>query len=217
MAQNKASQLYVASEKGDYDRVKRLLGAGAKVNKARSDDGCNPLYAASCNGHLDVVKTLLEAGANINQVYKTNTTPLYVASEKGHHDVVQTLLGAGADVNIARSDDGRIPLYIASLNGHLGVVKTLMEAGANISETNKIHIKGLAKHTTPPATDHNLQKGLVLKRFRVLVPGMVYIVYWIGAATAVSRSGLPPATIKNLGRWRSEAYKVYTRHPLTQP
>ena len=38
----------------------------------------------------------------------------------------------------------------------------------------------------------------------------------IGAATAVSRSGLPPATIKNLGRWRSEAYKVYTRHPLTQ-
>ena len=39
----------------------------------------------------------------------------------------------------------------------------------------------------------------------------------IGAATAVSRSGLPPATIKNLGRWRSEAYKVYTRHPLTQP
>ena len=39
----------------------------------------------------------------------------------------------------------------------------------------------------------------------------------IGAATAVSRSGLPPATIKNLGRWRSEAYKVYTCHPLTQP
>ena len=39
----------------------------------------------------------------------------------------------------------------------------------------------------------------------------------IGAATAAARSGLPPATIKNLGRWRSEAYKVYTRHPLTQP
>eukprot|EP00731_Ephydatia_muelleri_P028758 Em0020g402a len=39
----------------------------------------------------------------------------------------------------------------------------------------------------------------------------------IGAATAAARSGLPPATIKNLGRWQSEAYKVYTRHPLTQP
>eukprot|EP00731_Ephydatia_muelleri_P033886 Em0040g36a len=38
----------------------------------------------------------------------------------------------------------------------------------------------------------------------------------IGAATAVSRSGLPPATIKNLGRWRSEAYKVYMCHLLTQ-
>eukprot|EP00731_Ephydatia_muelleri_P035676 Em0147g2a len=32
----------------------------------------------------------------------------------------------------------------------------------------------------------------------------------IGAATAVSKSGLSPATIKNLGRWWSEAYKVYT-------
>ena len=39
----------------------------------------------------------------------------------------------------------------------------------------------------------------------------------IGAATAAARSGQPPATIKNLGRWRSEAYKVYTHHPLTQP
>ena len=26
----------MASEKGDYDRVKRLLGAGADVNEARS-------------------------------------------------------------------------------------------------------------------------------------------------------------------------------------
>lgn len=39
----------------------------------------------------------------------------------------------------------------------------------------------------------------------------------IGAATAAARSGLPPEAIKILGRWRSEAYKVYTRHPLTQP
>ena len=38
----------------------------------------------------------------------------------------------------------------------------------------------------------------------------------IGAVTAAAGSGLPPATIKNLGRWRSEAYKVYTRHSLTQ-
>ena len=39
----------------------------------------------------------------------------------------------------------------------------------------------------------------------------------IRAATAAARSGLPPATIKNLGRWQSEAYKVYTHHSLTRP
>ena len=36
----------MASEKGDYNGVKRLLGAGADVNEARSDvsDMINKLY-----------------------------------------------------------------------------------------------------------------------------------------------------------------------------
>jgi len=33
----------------------------------------------------------------------------------------------------------------------------------------------------------------------------------IGAATAASRSGLPPATIQTLGRWESSAYILYIR------
>ncbi|KAL5509627.1 hypothetical protein EMCRGX_G005027 [Ephydatia muelleri] len=99
MEQNKTTALYVASEKGDYERVKRLLGEGADVNEAISDDGCSSLYAASCNGHLDVVKTLLEAGANIDQVYKDGRRPLYIASLNGHLGVVKTLMEAGANIN----------------------------------------------------------------------------------------------------------------------
>ena len=34
----------------------------------------------------------------------------------------------------------------------------------------------------------------------------------IGAATAAARAGLPPATIKQLGRWRSDAYSTYDHH-----
>ena len=34
----------------------------------------------------------------------------------------------------------------------------------------------------------------------------------IGAATAAARAGLPTETIKQLGRWRSNAYSVYVRH-----
>lgn len=39
----------------------------------------------------------------------------------------------------------------------------------------------------------------------------------IGAATAAARAGLPSDTIQKLGRWRSNAYITYTRHPLTFP
>ena len=39
----------------------------------------------------------------------------------------------------------------------------------------------------------------------------------IGAATAAARAGLPSDTIQKLGRWRSNAYLTYTRHPLTSP
>ena len=38
----------------------------------------------------------------------------------------------------------------------------------------------------------------------------------IGAATTAAACGLPIATIKTLGRWRSEAYQLYIRLPQTQ-
>ena len=38
----------------------------------------------------------------------------------------------------------------------------------------------------------------------------------IGAATAAGRRGLPPATIKTLGRWSSSAYLLYIRLPRQQ-
>ncbi|KAL5509653.1 hypothetical protein EMCRGX_G005053 [Ephydatia muelleri] len=79
---NKTTRLYVASEKGDYEGVKRLLGAGSDVNEARSDDGWSPLYTASRNGHLDVMKTLLEAGANINQATKLAAVMLAMMGNK---------------------------------------------------------------------------------------------------------------------------------------
>ena len=34
----------------------------------------------------------------------------------------------------------------------------------------------------------------------------------IGAAIAAARAGLPPATIKQLGRWRHNAYSTYVHH-----
>ena len=35
----------------------------------------------------------------------------------------------------------------------------------------------------------------------------------IGAATTVAAAGLPPALIKTLGRWKSNAYESYVQYP----
>ena len=84
--------------------VKELLGGGADVNQATTDDGSTPLYIASQNGHLEVVKELLGGGADVNQARTDDTTtPLRMESEEGHVEVVKELLGGGAE---------KVPHYI---------------------------------------------------------------------------------------------------------
>ena len=88
----KQTALYVASQEGHHELVKRLLGTRAGVNILHMPSvsvimlllivhmqeicklmctflfkGQGPLWIASFHGHLNVVKTLLAGGANINQ------------------------------------------------------------------------------------------------------------------------------------------------------
>ena len=38
----------------------------------------------------------------------------------------------------------------------------------------------------------------------------------IGAATTAAAAGLPPAVIKTLGRWKSNAYETYIQYPPSE-
>ena len=57
-----------------------LLGAGADVNRATTDDGSTALWIASQESYPEVVRLLLGAGADVNKATTDNgQTPLSIA------------------------------------------------------------------------------------------------------------------------------------------
>jgi len=60
-AQDLDSQLMEAAKKGQTERVKSLLDAGAKVN-AKTGSGLTALMSAADSGHADTVQVLLSKG-----------------------------------------------------------------------------------------------------------------------------------------------------------
>lgn len=120
-------QLYRAAEEGDYNKVAKLLKAGADVN-ATGDYGNSALAVAAENGHEEIVKLLLENHALVDAREAGGTTPLMWAASA---DIVELLLHAGADIN-AVDRDGRSVLYHALARPNIYVIQSLLENGANI-------------------------------------------------------------------------------------
>jgi serine/threonine protein kinase len=125
----KNEKLLEASEKGDVEKVKKLLKEGANVN-AKGKYGWTPLHMAAKNGHIEVVKLLIENGAYVNAKGNDGYTPLHDAAWNGHIEVVKLLIENGAYVN-AESKYGRTPLHMAAITGHIEVVKLLLEHGVD--------------------------------------------------------------------------------------
>eukprot|EP00947_MAST-08B_sp_MAST-8B-sp1_P006518 g6518.t1 len=132
---------------GHGEIVKLLVGAGAKVDLARTDNGSTPLFVATYTEHGEIVKLLLGAGAKVDLARTDNgnthcsqpelqkvaaATPLIIAAQYGYGEIVQLLLGAGAKVDLARTSDGSTPLFIAAEEGHGEIVQLLLGAGAKV-------------------------------------------------------------------------------------
>ena len=129
--------LYSAARGGHEVVVRRLLGAGARLD-ARNQHGETALCEAARRGHAALVQLLIEAGADI-QVRGPGRgggadqpfwTPLMLAAIRGHVEVVRSLLDAGADVNARSREDGTALIEAASR--HHEVVRLLLAAGADV-------------------------------------------------------------------------------------
>jgi ankyrin repeat protein len=94
--------------------VKRLLDAGADINKP-DPDNISPLVLALLNMRFDIAKYLVERGADVNQWDRWGRTPLYMAS----------------DTNIVPVSQRGDPKPVMEKTSGLGVARMLLERGAN--------------------------------------------------------------------------------------
>lgn len=131
-------QLDAAVRARDYEQVRKLLDAGAKVSGYRF----TPLHAAIRKYDGRMVQLLLSAGAQVNFTDKQREplTPLGLAARLGHAQSVQVLLQAGADLNAFAGFDmasgkGGTPLMLAAKFRNFECMKVLIAAGANVNAT----------------------------------------------------------------------------------
>lgn len=162
-----SSEIVIASEQGDLNKVLKLLKQGADPNAI--GEHSTALHAATLMGHNKIVKTLLKHGANPNLKDKQDFYPLHLAASEGRIAICNLLLKGGADKEAiaasggtalhlaaaanftatvvallkggcdieARSIDGSTPLLTASALGNLAVVKALLKYGANSQAVNE--------------------------------------------------------------------------------
>ena len=131
--------LFEASQVGNLERVKLLLGQQTIDKDGTDRSGYTAMWRAAQKGHLAIVQVLVEQGADMDKMHllDTVTTPLSTASFNGHLNVVQYLLEQGADRDKVNYY-GSTPLHWAAQNGHLEIAMLLMSYGADLNARNKL-------------------------------------------------------------------------------
>ncbi|MBI2374044.1 MAG: ankyrin repeat domain-containing protein [Deltaproteobacteria bacterium] len=89
-----------AIEKGDLDRVKKLLADHANPDEISSEKNERVLGLAAKKGHKAIVETLLQAGANANLADAEGHTALIAAASAGKLECVRALVFGGAVIEI---------------------------------------------------------------------------------------------------------------------
>lgn len=124
--------LMSASETGNFDIVKFLVGEGANVNII-SDVEWTAFMIAVANHNFEIAKFLIDDCADIEE----GTTVLIHAARTGQLEVIQFIIETGlADIE-GKDEDGITALGWASRYGYNNIVKVLLDAGADIKTKKK--------------------------------------------------------------------------------
>src|SRR6266702_1471826 len=145
---NDITPLYSASQRGQLEIARMLLGHGANPN-AVDDQGRTPLHRLSAGDNygcqeLDLVELLLKCGADMNAQDKNNVTRLHLASREGQFEIVRMLLGHGANPK-AMNDQGQTPLHLLSEGFYdsqdvLYSVELFLKCGADVNARDKHNV-----------------------------------------------------------------------------
>jgi len=124
-------ELYLASENGLLDLVKRLI-IEAKPNckpdvNFKGPDFKTPLYAAVSEGHRDVVDFLLRSGANPEIRTLCERTPLHIAWLRGHTNILKLLIKVSPELINSIDSYGNTPSHYASKYGNWETLSYLLK------------------------------------------------------------------------------------------
>jgi ankyrin repeat protein len=139
----------------DAERVRKLLGKGAKVDRPCSSVNLTPLLAAISIDSPELIRLLVENGAKVNTTKKVRggwqlPRPLCHAVENDRADSVATLLELDADVE-AVDHLGYPALFKAVVRKpNPQIVKKLLDAGADANRQVELP-RGLPLFSESPA------------------------------------------------------------------
>ncbi|UZD67719.1 MULTISPECIES: ankyrin repeat domain-containing protein [Marinobacter] len=130
------TQLIVAAEEGDLERVEYLLEQNVRVD-AGDDCQWTAMMRAAAGGHSDILVRLLDQGADINHREKSGYTALMGAAVNNRLETAQILVERGADLDIQETESGQTALMWGVRNRNPDMVRLLLSAGADTSLTNR--------------------------------------------------------------------------------
>ena len=130
---NPNKELLLAAHRGELDKLKQLLDAGADVNY-RNEDSMTPLMFAVTSDQLDIVNELIRRGADITTAAMNGATALHLAANFGHVDILKKII----DTHLAERDHlnaqdirGQTALHGAAEGGMVNSVMLLLQKGAD--------------------------------------------------------------------------------------
>jgi ankyrin repeat protein len=131
--ENINKELLLAAHRGELDKLKQLLDAGADVNY-RNEDSMTPLMFAVTSDHLDIVNELIRRGADITTAAMNGATALHLAANFGHVDILKKIIDthlAERDHLNAQDSRGQTALHGAAEGGMVNSVMLLLQKGAD--------------------------------------------------------------------------------------
>jgi ankyrin repeat protein len=132
--------LIEAAARGDGDRVRRLLDAGATID-TRDSGGRNALLAATQGGHAEVARLLIDRGADVNAQDGIQDSAFLLAGARGLTAIVRAALPK-ADPKVLNRYGGTA-LIPACHYGHVETVRVLLEwPGPNRIDVNHVNRLG---------------------------------------------------------------------------
>jgi hypothetical protein len=129
--------LLAAAARGDAERIRALVAAGARPDE-RDAYGRTPLHVAAYGGHHAAMRALAAAGADPNALERDRYDIITIAAVANDVPTLAVALAIGGSArNVTSRYDGTALIAAAHL-GHAEVVRMLIRAGAPLDHVNNL-------------------------------------------------------------------------------